>query len=105
MDPQSSVQAWAKAYIESEDLAYKCDPPEAPPLFAGTETPMQAPSRPGRPPELRVTFDKPRKFKLGGIARVEPRAALHHKSDDGTVAAPTRVATLSAAVFLSITSS
>jgi len=76
MTEHASVQSWARAYIESSDLNYKCAPPAPPEEW---EDLGSLDLRPARPPELRVTHDKPRNFKLGALGNPETVAALHHK--------------------------
>ena len=79
--PPDTIEAWALSYIESEDLGHKCAPPAAPKTLAQRtqDSDLGAEIVPGRPPELIVTFEKPRNFKLGALQRTEVRAALHHK--------------------------
>jgi len=71
-----SIEEWARAYVESTSLAYKCAPPPPPENFAGEEA---QDLRPGRPPELRVSTDKPRSVTLGAMRDPKARARLIHK--------------------------
>ena len=79
--PPDTIEAWALSYIESENLDHKCAPPAAPTKFAPRTQDSDRATEivPGRPPELVVTLEKPRNFKLGALQRTEVRAALHHK--------------------------
>lgn len=72
-----TVEDWARHYIETRELGFKLNPP--PPPRAWAATPMASDLRPGRPPELTITFKKPRKFKPGSLTEPRARAALHHK--------------------------
>src|SRR5690606_33785183 len=74
---QSAVQDGAGAYVESQSLAYKGAPPAPPVEFAADAGPLDL--RPGRPPELRVTNDKPRSVTLGAMKDPKARARLIHK--------------------------
>jgi len=70
-----SIEAWARAYIETTDLAHKLDPP-APPFeeWAADPSPVRL-TAPGRPPELRVSE---RAEKTRGLMAPAGRArALH----------------------------
>ncbi len=73
-----TVEAWAIAYIESVDLAYKSGPPPVPRAWE-----PGAPSRhvlpKARPPELRPSLGKPRSAKLEALHEPRARAKLLHK--------------------------
>lgn len=75
--PFVSVQAWARAYILTENLTFKCDPADPPSTFEKDGFAQDL--RPGRPALLRVTTDKGRSFKLNSLASNDALAALHHK--------------------------
>lgn len=79
--PSATIDTWALSYIESTDLRYKRTPPAPPAEFALPSLQIDPTKTifPGRPPELVVTSEKPRNFKLGALERPEVRAALHHK--------------------------
>ena len=79
-EPQS-LEAWARAYIESTSLAYKFAPPPLPATFATPATTQHERSamRPGRPAELRVVWDKYKAPKSAqGLASPQKRAHLLH---------------------------
>lgn len=73
----STIEEWARAYVESTSLAYKCAPPPPPGQFA--DQPLALDLRPGRPPELRVSAEKPRSVTLGALRDPKARARLIHK--------------------------
>jgi len=75
--PPETIDDWARDYVESTSLAYKCAPPEPPREFAKAASARDL--RPGRPPELRVTTDKPRSVTLGAMKDPKARARLIHK--------------------------
>lgn len=69
-----TVEAWAKAYVESDVLAHKLAPPPPPDVWEHAP-PVRRLSRPGRPPELRVVQRAP---KTRGLSTPLGRArALH----------------------------
>ncbi len=72
-----TVEHWAYAYVTSQDLAYKECPPPTPDVWE--PSPPARAVRPGRPPELHVTFERPRPLKLGAMKNPEARARLLHK--------------------------
>lgn len=68
-----TVEAWARTYVESTDLAHKLAPPAPPGTWA--DGAPQRLERPGRPPELLVTA---RADKTRGLGSPRGRArALH----------------------------
>jgi len=73
----STVEDWARAYLSSPSLAYKCAPPPWPESWS--EGDASSDLRPVRPPELVVTRDKPKSVKLGGVKNPRTRAELIHK--------------------------
>ncbi len=73
----NTVEHWAAAYILSTELAYKAAPPELPSRWE--ETPPSRSFLPGRPPELTVSFERPKPLKLGAMKNPEARARLLHK--------------------------
>lgn len=73
----SNLDEWARAYVESTSLSYKCAPPNPPDAWA--QNPVAMDLRPGRPQELRVTTDKPRSVTLGAMKDPKARARLIHK--------------------------
>lgn len=83
MQLPDSAESFAKRYVLSLDLAVKRRPPSLELPFVGsTEFVDSARSndlRPGRPPELRLTEDKPKSMKLGAIQNEKKRAELVHK--------------------------
>ncbi len=76
---QDPAGAWAREFILSTSLARKTNADDCP-LHAG-QTPSSAADdlAPGRPPELKVTLDKPKTIKLGALQNLETRALLFHK--------------------------
>lgn len=77
-DPLNTVEAWARAYVLSRDLSWKSAPPPPPSAWETAPEPCHL-TTPGRPPELRVTLEKPRSVKLGALRSPEARARLLHK--------------------------
>lgn len=73
----ASVSDWAKAYILSESLAFKIDPPVPPERFHEDGGALRI-AAPGRPSELRVVMRANKTPKPGALVRPEPRAALLH---------------------------
>ena len=73
-----TVEAWAQKYIESVDLAYKGAPPPPPSEWEAGPLPRRV-APVARPPELRVSLDKPRSMKLGALREPRGRAKLLHK--------------------------
>ncbi|MCA9578043.1 MAG: DUF455 family protein [Polyangiales bacterium] len=72
-EPAPDVETWALRYIESDALAYKQAPPPPPATFSGTVS--RVPTRPGRPPELRVVQQGQ---KRRGLRNPRARAELLH---------------------------
>lgn len=72
-----TLEDFARAYIESTSLEFKCRPPELPALFsdAGPLGDIVL----GRPRDLQITHSKPRSVKRGALVRPEARAEIHHK--------------------------
>ncbi len=70
--PPVTVEAWAREYILTTSLAHKLAPPKVPESWGAAE----APSAPGRPPELRRAerADKPR-----GLGSPSSRARTLHR--------------------------
>ncbi len=59
--PEGSLERWAYDYVTSSVLAHKLAPPALPASFAASAHAERRPlriARPGRPPELGVTWDK-----------------------------------------------
>lgn len=76
----SELVAWARAYVSSDDLAYKLDPPEPPrvprePSVAGCRE-LERPRAPGRPKELRVVARA--KGPRGSLVEPKKRAHVLH---------------------------
>jgi len=77
-DAPQTLERWAHAYIASTTLAYKFDPPALPTTFAETREAMRI-ERPGRPPELRVVWDKYKAPKSAhALMSAQKRAHLLH---------------------------
>ena len=72
-----SIEVWARAFVESPDLAYKCAPPPAPRDFAPAFAPLRL-CGPGRPPELEVVARAKKTPRPGALVRPEARARLLH---------------------------
>ena len=63
--------AWAREFILSTSLARKTNADDCP-LQAGDTPPSAAENlAPGRPPELKVTLEKPKTIKLGALQNLE----------------------------------
>lgn len=74
----SSLDAWARAYVESCSLAYKLEPPAPPNVFAKAPQALRI-EAPGRPKELRVVWDKYKAPKSAhALKSAEKRAHLLH---------------------------
>ncbi len=79
----STVEAWARAYLASTDLATKLAPPPVPKSWEDAP-PVERIARPGRPPEL-VAAIRARKTPSGEALRSPERRAelvhtfLHHE--------------------------
>lgn len=74
----SNVEAWARHYITTTDLAHKCVPGTPPRNFdPRAETLDLRP--PGRPSELRVTRARPRSLSQAAMLDPKNRAKLLHK--------------------------
>lgn len=71
------VEDWALSYVHSESLAQKRTPPPLCRELGHLEIPLDC--RPKRPPELRVTNEKPRSVKQGALLSVRKRAEVVHK--------------------------
>jgi len=76
----SALAAWARAYVLSDDLATKLDPPAPPslrnaPVEAGP--PLERPRAPGRPRELAV-LPRVKGPKGGSLVDTKKRAHLVH---------------------------
>ena len=69
-----TIESWAAAYILSESLAVKLDPPPAPTTFANHPEPLRL-TAPGRPAEFTVVDRAP---KQGGLRNPRARAQLLH---------------------------
>lgn len=72
-----TLARWAYDYVLSDSLALKLAPPEVPELVGDDEAPLRL-SKPGRPPELQVTWDKVKTPKGGALRDPKKRAALLH---------------------------
>jgi uncharacterized ferritin-like protein (DUF455 family) len=70
-----SLEHWALSYIASTSLAHKLAPPALPAQFAGLTAGLRV-ERPGRPPELRTTWDKYKSPKSSEALR-DPRKRAH----------------------------
>lgn len=75
--PPDTVEAWAERYLSTTRLAEKCEP--APPPRAFSQQPLHCVQRPGRPPELRISHERPRSQTREGMRHPEQRAKLLHK--------------------------
>lgn len=75
--PPQTIEDWVLAYLETEDLAHKLDPPPAPGGFVQPRPAARRISPPGRPPELRVVEKAPRSPK-GGLRGERARGRLLH---------------------------
>ena len=78
--PEGSLEHWAYAYVTSVELAHKLRPPALPATFARAADatalePLRI-ERPGRPPELGVTWDKYKAPKTAEALR-DPRKRAH----------------------------
>ncbi|MBX3225893.1 MAG: DUF455 family protein [Labilithrix sp.] len=74
-EAEVTVEAWARAYVESTDLAHKLAPPDPPEEWSVAPVPPLRLAAPGRPPELQVTA---RAEKTRGLNAPSGRArALH----------------------------
>lgn len=77
----ASVEAWARALIETTDLTSKLEPPPRPHRLAGVpvDGPVEPPpKRPGRPPELHVVERAPKSPRPGALVRPAERVKLVH---------------------------
>jgi uncharacterized ferritin-like protein (DUF455 family) len=75
---QDSIERWALDYIQSESLAFKLSPPALPEHFSSAPISAQR-VRPGRPPELRVVWDKYKAPKSAqALLSAQKRAHLLH---------------------------
>jgi len=77
MEMPQSKDAWARAYLLSQDLKYKTTPPTLPTTWNVAYP--QADLRPGRPSEISLSTKKLKRITLGALARSEVRAELHHR--------------------------
>lgn len=74
----ATLERWAYDYIVAETLAEKLTPPELPDARAQLAAPVRI-ARPGRPSELRVTWDKYKAPRSAHALRLpEKRAQLLH---------------------------
>lgn len=71
------LESWALSYVHSETLAFKCAAPPASRELGRLDVPLDC--RPKRPPELRVTDEKPKSVKQGALLSVKKRAEVVHK--------------------------
>lgn len=71
------VEAWARRYVESTNLAEKCTPPAPPKVWA--TAPQALDLSPGRPVELEVTHLLPRTAKLSALQKADIRIEVVHK--------------------------
>ena len=80
--PEGSLERWAHDYVTSSVLAHKLAPPPLPASFAASPAacmPALRIERPGRPPELGVTWDKYKAPKSAEALRdAKKRAHLLH---------------------------
>lgn len=75
----STLEDWAQAYVESTSLSHKLAPPALPEHFANAPVVSHRISRPGRPEQLRVVWDKYKAPKSAHALRsAEKRAHLLH---------------------------
>ncbi len=72
-----TVEAWAHAYITSNDLATKLAPPPVPEAWEAAPVPLRL-ARPGRPAALHVTDRAPKSPRPGALRDPERRAQLAH---------------------------
>lgn len=72
-----SVEEWARAFIESQELSLKCYPGAPPQDWE--EAPVGRDLSPGRPPELEVTRRLPESAKLSALREPLNRARLMHQ--------------------------
>ncbi len=72
----STVEDWARTYIECRTLVEKLNPPPVPSSWAQHPEPPAAPALPGRPPEV-VVVAKVRRSRVG-TSSSEARARLLH---------------------------
>jgi uncharacterized ferritin-like protein (DUF455 family) len=68
---------WALGYVLSDSLAFKSAPPPQGLSFREASLPIDC--RPVRPPELSLTFDKPKTVKQGALANPRKRGEVVHK--------------------------
>ena len=73
----STVEAWAKAFVLSTDLAWKLAPPPAPRTWEEERSSCRL-LRPGRPPELGQAARAPKSPGDGALRSPERRAELMH---------------------------
>jgi uncharacterized ferritin-like protein (DUF455 family) len=77
--PEGSLERWAYDYVTSAELAHKLRPPPLPGAFAASADAPALPVRiakPGRPPELSVTWDKYKAPKSSEALR-DPKKRAH----------------------------
>ena len=72
----ASLEAWALAYLLTDDLGEKLDP--SPPPEAFSLTPVAAPSRPGRPRELAAAAKAPKTPGKDALREPSRRAQILH---------------------------
>ncbi len=75
--PQECIEAWAEAYVLSQDLAHKLAPPPPPRRFADDPAPVRL-AGPGRPPELRVAPKAKRSVRREQLRLPRWRAHILH---------------------------
>jgi uncharacterized ferritin-like protein (DUF455 family) len=75
--PTASLEEWAIGYVLSESLDEKRTPPPLGLELEGLPCPIDV--RPKRPPEFRITNDKPRSVKQGALENPKRRAEVVHK--------------------------
>lgn len=74
---ESTVQEWARRFVETASLEGKRQPGPAPQEWASDSSPIDL--KPGRPIELRVTWELPQSAKLSALQAPEARARLMHQ--------------------------
>ncbi len=75
MDP--TVEDWARRFVETTSLDGKREPGVAPRVWAASAASLDL--KPGRPPELQVTWELPQSAKLSALRAPEGRARLMHQ--------------------------
>lgn len=72
-----TVQKWARAFLQAETVAAKCEPGSLPQEWEASPVCLNLGAT--RPPELRVTFEQPEPFTLTSLKEEEARCRLMHK--------------------------